>query len=208
MTATERLRQLLDKRGVEYSREGCETFFKNVHIWAINDKELCISISGLSPEQAVDATLGRGTCRMEYNARLRAENAKLQAEIAELEGTIECLKGLAEATGEENAKLRDENARLCSCLSDDAENARMIMGENAELRDQLEEQKCFAADLERDVRALRELVADMWEFMTTPCDDYCERCVVAEECSERQDYDCCQWQDEYVKRMRELGVEL
>lgn len=63
MTATERLRQLLDERGVVYSREGCETFFKNVHIWAINDKELCISISGLSPEQAVDATLGRGTCK-------------------------------------------------------------------------------------------------------------------------------------------------
>lgn len=64
MTATERLRQLLDERGVVYSREGCETFFKNVHIWAINDKELCISISGLSPEQAVDATLGRGTCKV------------------------------------------------------------------------------------------------------------------------------------------------
>ena len=63
MTATERLRQLLDERGVVYSREGCETFFKNVHIWAINDKKLCISISGLSPEQAVEATLGRGTCR-------------------------------------------------------------------------------------------------------------------------------------------------
>ena len=41
----------------------------------------------------------------------------------------------------ENAKLQDENARLRSCLSDDAENARMIMGENAKLR---------------------ELVADMW----------------------------------------------
>ena len=65
-TATERLRQLLDERGVEYSREGCETFFKNVHIWAINDKELCISISGLSPDQAVEATLGRGTCKNVY----------------------------------------------------------------------------------------------------------------------------------------------
>lgn len=34
----------------------------------------------------------------------------------------------------ENAKLQDENARLRSCLSDDAENARMIMGENEKLR--------------------------------------------------------------------------
>lgn len=30
--------------------------------------------------------------------------------------------------------LEDENARLRSCLSDDAENARMIMGENEKLR--------------------------------------------------------------------------
>jgi hypothetical protein len=34
----------------------------------------------------------------------------------------------------ENVKLQDENARLRSCLSDDAENARMIMAENEELR--------------------------------------------------------------------------
>lgn len=31
--------------------------------------------------------------------------------------------------------LEDENARLRSCLSDDAENARMIMRENAKLRE-------------------------------------------------------------------------
>lgn len=33
------------------------------------------------------------------------------------------------------ADLEDENARLRSCLSDDAENARMIMDENAKLRE-------------------------------------------------------------------------
>ena len=66
MTATERLRALLDERGVEYSREGCETFFKNIHIWAINDKRLCVSISNLTPEQAVEATLERGECRMAH----------------------------------------------------------------------------------------------------------------------------------------------
>lgn len=31
-------------------------------------------------------------------------------------------------------KIEDENARLRSCLSDDAENAKAIMGENAKLR--------------------------------------------------------------------------
>lgn len=32
-------------------------------------------------------------------------------------------------------ELQNENARLRSCLSDDAENARMIIGENAKLRE-------------------------------------------------------------------------
>lgn len=63
MTATEELRRLLDERGVEYSREGCETFFKNYHIWAIDKKRLCLSMTNLTPEQAVAATLGPGTCR-------------------------------------------------------------------------------------------------------------------------------------------------
>lgn len=36
---------------------------------------------------------------------------------------------------DENERLQDENARLRPCLSDDAENARQIMGENAKLRD-------------------------------------------------------------------------
>lgn len=31
--------------------------------------------------------------------------------------------------------LLDENARLRSCLSDDAENAKLLMGENARLRE-------------------------------------------------------------------------
>ena len=33
------------------------------------------------------------------------------------------------------ADMLDENARLRSCLSDDAENARQIMAENAKLRE-------------------------------------------------------------------------
>ena len=38
----------------------------------------------------------------------------------------------------ENAKLQDENARLRSCLSDDAENARQIMGESRKMRELLD----------------------------------------------------------------------
>lgn len=51
------------------------------------------------------------------------------------------------------ADLKAENARLRSCLSDDAETARMIMAENAKLRELL-------ADVFRDFvccdMALRE----------------------------------------------------
>jgi hypothetical protein len=39
-----------------------------------------------------------------------------------------------EAEIEKLRELEDENARLRSCLSDDAENARMIMAENAKMR--------------------------------------------------------------------------
>lgn len=68
-----------------------------------------------------------------------------------------------------------------------------LNAENEKLRDQLEEQKCFAADLERDVRALRELVRDMWSEGMCECGSLgkCESCI----------YD-------YPSRMRELGVEL
>lgn len=38
------------------------------------------------------------------------------------------------AAENENAKLRDENARLLSCLTDDAENARQILGESRALQ--------------------------------------------------------------------------
>lgn len=48
----------------------------------------------------------------------------------------------------ENAKLQDENARLRSCLSDDAENARMIMGENAKLRE-LVDILCFCMQIHK-----------------------------------------------------------
>lgn len=65
-------------------------------------------------------------------------------------------------------ELEDENARLRSCLSDDAENARMIMGENDRLRELVRDWHALAtggadsltdwnheqADLERRMREL------------------------------------------------------
>lgn len=78
MTETERLRELLDERGAEwrrtphYSSESIdnETVFRGEGIEWIANGHLNghIGLRALryevTPEQAVEATLGRGTCRM------------------------------------------------------------------------------------------------------------------------------------------------
>ena len=74
---------------------------------------------------------------------LKAENAKLREELAKWERLAAGIylpeypvtQFKPKDLERENDKLQDENARLRSCLSDDAENARMIMGENAKLRE-------------------------------------------------------------------------
>lgn len=62
MTATERLRQLLDERGVEWTYGDGTVSFDNgerwFHAWAYNDGMMCVSMGYLTPEQAVEATLG------------------------------------------------------------------------------------------------------------------------------------------------------
>ena len=45
-------------------------------------------------------------------------------------------------------KLLNENARLRSCLSDDEENARLIMGENVKLRELVRELFDYVCDSE------------------------------------------------------------
>lgn len=74
MTATERLRQLLDERGVEWEervwggKHSVTTFWcaRGVR-WHYRENrfdELRLHADGLTPEQAVEATLGRGTCKV------------------------------------------------------------------------------------------------------------------------------------------------
>ena len=92
-SATERLRALLTERGVEwrrtphYSSESIdnETVFRGEGIeWLASDHlngrlGLRALKYEVTPEQAVEATLGRGTCRMErVDDELEAENAKLR----------------------------------------------------------------------------------------------------------------------------------
>ena len=67
-SATERLRALLDERGVEHV--DAEDGHTQHTWWSDGDHEIAASNSGerlavynLTPEQAIDATLGRGTCR-------------------------------------------------------------------------------------------------------------------------------------------------
>ena len=78
MTATDELRRLLDERGVEWEADDtqvdstgtiyCVTYVKEGYgrTWVYEeppDCDLLVSYNhDLTPEQAIDATLGRGTC--------------------------------------------------------------------------------------------------------------------------------------------------
>ena len=78
-----------------------------------------------------------------------------------------------------------ENARLRSCLSDDAENARLIMGENARLR---------------------ELANAVKEFVE---DTHCEDCPCRRDCDDNNRIFCVNdFSYHAFAAMRELGVEV
>lgn len=85
---------------------------------------------------------------MSRNCELRAENKRLRHELA-----MDTFSGL----GEIETYKREASVAARKFAQAETENKR--------LQDQLEEQKCFAADLECDVRALRKLVSDMWNDM-------------------------------------------
>lgn len=75
-SATERLRALLTERGVEYELTawscGAAVWWRdsNGAMWRAHDNEIdellsLYVLNSLTPEQAIDATLGRGTCEVE-----------------------------------------------------------------------------------------------------------------------------------------------
>ena len=77
MNATDELRRLLDERGVEHydgterTLWGHEQTGENTGIYRFAASEISggflqFDMFRLTPEQAVEATLGRGTCRIEY----------------------------------------------------------------------------------------------------------------------------------------------
>lgn len=65
-SAIDDLCRLLDEQGVEWTDlNGTVSFAKNerqFHAWAHRDDTLRVAIVHLTPEQAIAATLGRGTC--------------------------------------------------------------------------------------------------------------------------------------------------
>ena len=77
-----------------------------------------------------------------------------------------------------------------------------LEAENAKLQDQLEEQKCFAADLEKDVRALRKLVRDMWPHVRHRS-RMCGECELPCDTSDE-----CLLYEPMRQRMRDLGCEV
>ena len=79
MTATDELRRMLDERGVEWEtdRSGnrvmwgrpVDQFHDTMEFKAVDNAMpnggLNVHICGFTPEQAIEATLGRGTCRID-----------------------------------------------------------------------------------------------------------------------------------------------
>ena len=70
MTATDELRRLLDERGIEHMdfnmpERSLTLFAGDEHDGAYteNSVDTILTVYGASPEQAVEATLGRGTCK-------------------------------------------------------------------------------------------------------------------------------------------------
>lgn len=66
MSATDELRRMLDERGVEYRWDnGTATWYVDgvmYNAWGYDNERLTMSVCHLTPEQAIEATLGRGTC--------------------------------------------------------------------------------------------------------------------------------------------------
>ena len=80
-SVTERLRALLDERGVEWTYEyGTVSYASDgrwFHAWAYNDGVMCVSMGYLTPEQAVAATLGPGTCHAVFEVDAMSENERI-----------------------------------------------------------------------------------------------------------------------------------
>ncbi|MBR2681727.1 MAG: hypothetical protein IKF14_13645 [Atopobiaceae bacterium] len=74
---TDKLRRMLDERGIEWTSHGAKnhTWYDanggaRVTAYVIDAGHIRIRMCGLTPEQAIAATVGAGTCHMEVHDNL------------------------------------------------------------------------------------------------------------------------------------------
>lgn len=107
-------------------------------------------------------------------------------------------------------ELEEENTRLRSCLSEDEENARLIMGESAKLREQGERLFAKTLELKTENDRLRELIQDMYACISHANEQdwfYFERDKFGCGMSCTVNGEACGL-SVLAGRMRELGVEV
>jgi hypothetical protein len=116
MTATERIRAMLDERGVEwdYGITGSTTTKFRVNgidltFTPMRDGLVCSTI--LTPEQAIEATLGRGEVE-----RLQDENERLRSCLSDSAENAKQIMHEAHVQEAENAKLRELARTLYMCI--------------------------------------------------------------------------------------------
>lgn len=94
MTATDRLRALLDERGAEYETDDhmgfSETRWGGTYAFQLAPGAALVM--AVTPEQAVDATLGRGECRMDAytDAAFRVVAAPDETDYVDYANVCEC----------------------------------------------------------------------------------------------------------------------
>lgn len=68
MSATEELRRLLDERGIEWYDGDAATYWADADALesVFSDNTLDISLYGITPAKAIEATMGRGKCTMDH----------------------------------------------------------------------------------------------------------------------------------------------
>lgn len=64
MSATDELRRLLDEHGIEHHDGEIMTYTDDADFMPSASNTFDVTLYNLTPEQAVEATLGRGTCRL------------------------------------------------------------------------------------------------------------------------------------------------
>ena len=156
MSATDTIRAMLGERGVE-----CWDM-KTRGVWfGINGREhrfeaheqtdglIEVSIYDLTPEQAIEATLGRGECE-----RLQDENERLRSCLSDSAENSKQIMHEAHMQAEENDKLRELVRDMYACVEALCSMVENSPGCSMCPTNQDEEKPCAAADVYCRMREL------------------------------------------------------